>query len=70
MASFLVFHFVRDPLGLWKDVKLLFQHLRCSDHVRKAAKTMAFYAKTGLNLLDVFMTDYKSIYYEKANCCC
>jgi len=27
MASFLVFHFVRDPLGLWKDVKLLFQHL-------------------------------------------
>ena len=36
----------------------------------KAAKTMAFYAKTGLNLLDVFMTNYTSIYYEKANSCC
>ena len=36
----------------------------------KAAKTMAFYAKTRLNLLDVFMTNYTSIYYEKANSCC
>ena len=36
----------------------------------KAPKTMAFYAKTRLNLLDVFMTNYTSIYYEKANSCC
>ena len=36
----------------------------------KAAKTMAFYAKRGLNLQDVFMTKYTSIYYEKANSCC
>ena len=36
----------------------------------KAAKTMAFYVKRGLNLLDVFMTNYTSIYYEKANSCC
>ena len=43
---------------------------RCSDMYAKAAKTMAFYAKTRLNLLDVFMTNYTSIYYEKANSCC
>ena len=36
----------------------------------KAAKIMAIYTKRGINLLDVFMTNYTSIYYEKANSCC
>ena len=44
--------------------------LRPSNMYAKVAKTMAFYAKRGLNLLDVFMTNYTSIYYEKVNSCC
>ena len=44
-----------------------FTPFRYSDMYAKAAKTMAFYAKRGLNLLDVFMTNYTSTYYEKAN---
>ena len=44
--------------------------LRCSEMYAKSAKNMAFYTKRGQNLLDVFMTNYTSIYYEKANSCC
>ena len=47
-----------------------FTPFRFSDMYAKAAKTMAFNAKRWLNLLDVFMTNYTSIYYEKANSCC
>ena len=57
-------HIKLDLLG---DALVL---LRCSDMYAKAAKTMAFNAKRWLNLLDVFMTNYTSIYYEKANSCC
>ena len=42
----------------------------CSGMYVKAAHTWFFYAKTEQNLLDVFMTNYTSIYHEKANSCC
>ena len=44
--------------------KNLRSYLRCSDMYVKAAHTMDFYSKTGPNLLDVFMTNYPSIYHE------
>ena len=43
---------------------------RCSDMYAKGAQTMAFYTKTGLHFLDVFMSNYTSIYHDKANSCC
>ena len=52
----------------WEQPKGLI--LRCSDMYVKAAHTMGFYSKTGPNLLDVFMTNYPSIYHESVISCC
>ena len=43
--------------------------LRCYDMYVNAAHTWFFYAKTELNLLDVFMTNYTLIYHERAHSC-